>query len=108
MNDAWEDIYTCPICKTNDVVLPSGKQSSKILIIGEFPGADEIKTGRPFSGATGSVLRKELGKMGVDLSSIRIMNMWMHFPNKNEDCLKYGVRTSNKRSKRKASNIADW
>lgn len=92
MSETWEDIYVCPVCKTSDIVPPSGKEKSKILIVGEFPGSDEIKTGRPFSGATGGILRTELAKLGIDLSSIRIMNMWMHLPNKNEKCLEYGVQ----------------
>ncbi len=92
MTDSWEDIYVCPVCRTDSIVPPSGKEKSKILIIGEFPGVDEIRTGRPFSGATGGVLRTELAKLGIDLSCIRIMNMWMHLPNKNEKCLEYGVQ----------------
>lgn len=101
MTEAWEDIYVCPVCKTNDLVPPSGIEKSKILIIGEFPGIEEIKTGKPFSGATGGILRTELGKLGIDLSSIRTMNMWMHLPNKNEKCLEYGVQQVIKEAKGK-------
>jgi len=101
MSDSWEDIFTCPVCKSSDVVPPSGMEKSKVLIIGEFPGQDEIKTGKPFSGATGGVLRTELSKLGIDLSSIRIMNMWMHLPNKNEKCLEYGVQQVMKEAKGK-------
>lgn len=101
MTDAWEDIYTCPICKSTDCVPVGGKQHSKILLIGEFPGEDEVKSGKPFSGATGSVLRTELGKLGADLSQFRITNLWLHKPNHNEDCLKYSVEQVIKEAKGK-------
>lgn len=101
MTDAWEDIYTCPICKSTDCVPAGGKQHSKILLIGEFPGEDEVKSGKPFSGATGSVLRTELGKLGADLSQFRITNLWLHKPNHNEDCLKYSVEQVIKEAKNK-------
>lgn len=97
MTNDWEDdIYTCPICKSTDCVPASGKEKSKILLIGEFPGVDEIKSGRPFSGATGTILRTELGKLGIDLSQFRIANLWLHIPNDardplKQDCLNYSV-----------------
>jgi uracil-DNA glycosylase family 4 len=101
MTNDWEDIYTCPICKSTDCVPAGGKEKSKILLIGEFPGEDEIKSGKPFSGATGSVLRIELAKLGVDLSRMRITNLWLHIPNHQEDCLKYSVEGVIKEAKGK-------
>lgn len=101
MTDEWEDIYTCPICKNKDCVPAGGKESSKILLIGEFPGEDEIVTGKPFSGATGGVLRTELAKLGVDLSRLRLSNLWLHLPNKNEDCLNYSIQQVIKEAKGK-------
>ena len=97
----WEDIYTCPVCKTNDCVPAGGNEQSKILIIGEFPGKEEIQSGRPFSGATGAVFRTELAKLGMDLYSMRICNMWIHEPNKNEKCLEYGIQQVIKEAKGK-------
>jgi len=98
----WEDDqYTCPICGSTDCVPAGGNSKSKILLIGEFPGKDEIRTGRPFSGATGNILRNELGRLGIDLSRLRIVNMWPHIPNKNEKCLEYGVQQVIKEAKGK-------
>lgn len=101
MSEAWEDIYTCPICKNTDCVPAGGKRNSKILLIGEFPGDDEVKSGKPFSGATGGVLRTELGRLGADMSQFRITNLWLHKPNHNEDCLKYSVEQVIKEAKGK-------
>ena len=102
MTDEWEDIYTCPVCKSNDCVPAGGNEKSKVLLIGEFPGADEVRTGKPFSGATGMVLKYELAKLGIDLYGLRICNMWLHPPNHNEDCLNYGIQQAIKEAKDKA------
>ena len=48
-------------------------------------------SGRPFSGSSGGILRTELGRMGVDVSRIRMCNLWLHAPNKNEKCLQAGL-----------------
>lgn len=94
MSTNWDDnIYTCPICKTEDCVPPTGKKTSPILIVGEFPGEDEVKKGKPYSGATGGVFRTELAKVGIDLNGVRVCNLWQHLPNKNQECLNQGLQT---------------
>lgn len=90
MTDQWDDPYKCPICHSDECVPPTGKKGAKILIVGEAPGRDEIKRGKPFCGATGEVLRKELAKVGIDIHSVRMCNIWHHAPNGNEECLQYG------------------
>lgn len=83
----------CPICES-PCVSPSG-HSETLLIVGEFPGKAEIENNRPFSThsmyiTAGKVFRKELARVGLDLSQFRVMNLWMHEPNKNEECYKLG------------------
>jgi len=87
----WQSEDACPVCKTENTVPPYGNKQSKILLIGEFPGEDEVKKGIPFVGATGQLLRQELAYIGIDLQSLRRGNLWFHAPNKNNDCLKHGV-----------------
>lgn len=87
------DLFTCPICNDEHCVPPSGPQKSPILVIGEFPGEEEKKNGKPLVGATGDVLRKELGKLGVDLYRMRLCNLWQHAPNDNEECYQHGMKT---------------
>lgn len=88
---SWDDdIYTCPHCSRDDLVLPSGSKRADILIVGEFPGAEEIKKGVPMVGGMGGVLRTELGRAGLDMRQMRVCNLWLHPKNKNEDCLKHG------------------
>ena len=96
MSDNWDDevdVMKCPACGSEDVVPPSGKKDSPILIVGEFPGEEEIKEGRPFVGAMGGVFKVELAKLGIDIKALRICNLWQHTPNKNKECLDYGLKT---------------
>ena len=83
----WDDLYTCPICNSEDCVPPGGDPSSKILIIGAFPGDEEIKLGKPMVGRNGTVLGDELRRCNQDLKSMRITNLWQHKPNENAGCL---------------------
>ena len=96
----WDDdLYTCEHCNRDDLVLASGSKKAGILIIGEFPGAEEIKKGKPMIGAMGGVLRTELGRVGLDMRQMRLCNLWLHPKNKNEDCLKYGKETAIKEAR---------
>lgn len=81
--------HYCPACSEIGVP-PRGNKESSILIIGEFPGESEMESGKPFSGPAGGVLRTELSRIGLDAPLIRIMNLWLHPPTKNENCFKAG------------------
>jgi len=87
----FEDAFTCPICGRNDLVLPVGSKDSKVLIVAEFPGKDEIKIGKPMVGAMGGVLRTELAIAGIDMRQTRRTNLWRHPKNKNNGCLQNGI-----------------
>ena len=52
-------------------VLPAG---AKLLIIGEAPGADEDRLGKPFIGRSGEMLDQVLHDVGLDRSTIAIAN----------------------------------
>jgi uracil-DNA glycosylase family 4 len=96
----WDDdIYTCPHCERDDLVLASGPRKAKILIIGEEPGDDEIKRGKPMVGAMGKVLSYELGRLSLDMNQMRLTNLWLHPANDNEDCFKYGLEQVIKEAK---------
>lgn len=67
----------CPICHQY-MIQPAGFKSSPILIVGEFPGDDEMLSGKPFVGATGKIFRRELSLVDIDLQSVRVTNLWLH------------------------------
>lgn len=50
-------------------------------------------------GNMGAVLRTEFGKLGFDLNRMRLMNLWQHAPNNNEECYQLGFETVIKEAK---------
>ena len=80
----------CPVC-AEQIVLPRGPKSAKVLVIGEKPGKEELEVFQPFVGWSGKWLRKELAKVGQDLGAFRITNLWVHDVTKDDGCFNYGV-----------------
>jgi uracil-DNA glycosylase len=83
----------CPAC-ANAICPPMG-HSDDLLIVGEFPGKEEMYQGRPFAShpkfmTAGRILRKELERCGVSLADFRICNLWLHEPTKDENCFQAG------------------
>jgi DNA polymerase len=58
----------------NDVVLGDGNIDAKILLIGEAPGKDEVKQGKPFVGTAGKNLNEFLKIIGLKREEIYITN----------------------------------
>lgn len=55
----------CPLHKTrNRVIFGEGNHKAAILLVGEAPGADEDRVGRPFIGKSGQLLEKIIGVCG--------------------------------------------
>ena len=60
----------CPLCETRTNAVPGeGVSSPLVMAIGEGPGADEDKTGRPFVGRAGQLLDKMLDSIGLSRNS---------------------------------------
>ena len=57
------------------IVLGDGKSNAKIMLIGEAPGSQEIKQGKPFVGPAGKWLDKILKKNKINRSSLYITNL---------------------------------
>lgn len=51
-----------------------GNTSSDVVLIGEAPGKDEVKLGRPFVGKAGAILDEFLEKTGIERSDLFITN----------------------------------
>lgn len=67
----------CDICNRR-LVLPSGPEDAPLLLVGEFPGSEEIREGKPFVGQTGLILFTELARVGIAMQVCRTTNLWMH------------------------------
>jgi DNA polymerase len=57
----------CTLRRTStNTVFADGVAQSRIMFIGEAPGADEDRIGRPFVGASGQLLDRMLATIGLD------------------------------------------
>lgn len=68
-------------------VIGEGSHEAKIIFVGEAPGRNEAKTGRPFCGAAGKILDELLGSVGIKREEIYITNIVKDRPPENRDPL---------------------
>jgi DNA polymerase len=66
-------------------VIGEGSHEAKIMFVGEAPGRNEAKTGRPFCGAAGKVLDNLLAHVGIPRTSVYITNIVKDRPPENRD-----------------------
>lgn len=59
----------------NKLVFGEGDPCARLMFIGEAPGADEDRTGRPFVGRAGALLNKMIGAMGLRRQDVYIANV---------------------------------
>lgn len=70
LKNAIENFGGLSVKKTaTNMVFADGNADAKIMVIGEAPGADEDKMGRPFVGASGKLLDKILNAIELDRQS---------------------------------------
>lgn len=60
--------------KRNNVVFGEGDPTSPLVLVGEGPGEDEDRTGRPFVGRAGQLLDRALGDAGLSRTMVYICN----------------------------------
>jgi uracil-DNA glycosylase len=59
----------------NSMVFGEGSLDSKVIFIGEAPGADEDIQGRPFVGRSGRLLTRTIEECGIKRSEVFITNI---------------------------------
>ena len=57
------------------MVFADGNPQAKIMLVGEAPGVDEDKLGRPFVGVSGQLLDRMIGAIGLNRESVYITNV---------------------------------
>jgi uracil-DNA glycosylase family 4 len=74
-----EEIGDCKRCplqeRRNAIVFGEGDPNARLMFIGEGPGADEDRWGRPFVGAAGKLLDKMIKAMKLERSQVYIANI---------------------------------
>lgn len=83
MHDNWEELEKevaqckkCKLCQTrNNVVFGTGNNRSKLMFIGEGPGADEDMQGEPFVGKAGKLMNFAFETIGLNREDVYIANV---------------------------------
>ncbi len=76
----------CSLYKTRTYpVIGEGNHQAKIMFVGEAPGVQEDKTGRPFCGAAGKILDELLDSVGIEREDVYITNILKDRPPGNRD-----------------------
>jgi uracil-DNA glycosylase len=77
--DIRRDIGDCTRCPLHQgrthIVHTEGNPKSRLLFVGEAPGADEDATGRPFVGRAGQLLNKIIEAIGLKRDDVLIGNV---------------------------------
>ncbi len=58
-----------------NLVFGDGNPAADVMLVGEAPGADEDRQGRPFVGASGQLLDRMFASIGIDRNSIYLTNV---------------------------------
>ena len=84
VNSAWEELrkrvescQKCPLHRTRKhTVFGEGPtENCRCVIVGEAPGVEEDRDGRPFVGKAGILLNEILSESGIARDSVYIMNV---------------------------------
>ena len=57
------------------LVFADGNPEGRVMLVGEMPGADEDRVGKPFMGRSGQLLDRMLTAIGLDRSGVYIANL---------------------------------
>ena len=76
LRSALADFDGCALKRTaTRLVFADGVPGSRVMFVGEAPGADEDRLGRPFVGRAGQLLDRMLGAVGLDRQAVYVANV---------------------------------
>jgi uracil-DNA glycosylase len=78
-----EDARSCTRCdlykRATQTVFGEGPVPAALMLVGEQPGDQEDKAGRPFVGPAGKLLDRALDEAGIDRETVYVTNAVKHF-----------------------------
>ncbi len=83
--DVAKEIEKCEICKIgkSGMAVPGeGNPDAEIVFLGEAPGKEEAKIGRPFIGRSGKLLRSLINEVGLREEEVFITSPVKYLPDK--------------------------
>jgi uracil-DNA glycosylase family 4 len=76
LRQALDVFEGCALRKTaTQLVFADGNPQARVMFVGEAPGADEDRAGKPFVGRSGQLLDRMLAAIGLDRTSAYITNV---------------------------------
>jgi len=76
LRDALAAFDGCALSATaTNLVFADGNPESGLMLVGEGPGAEEDRAGKPFVGASGQLLDRMLASIGLDRTQYLITNL---------------------------------
>ncbi len=86
LNQKIENCQQCTLAKSrHKFVFGEGNSNADIVLVGEAPGADEDKMGKPFVGAAGQLLTKILSAIQLSRDEVFICNVLKCRPPQNRN-----------------------
>ncbi len=80
MRAAAADCHACPLWQTGtQTVFGEGSPDAETMFVGEQPGDQEDRQGKPFVGPAGVVFDKALAEAGIDRATTYVTNVVKHF-----------------------------
>jgi DNA polymerase len=80
LHDASKGCEGCDLYKfAAQTVFGEGPKDARVMFVGEQPGDQEDKAGKPFVGPAGTMLDKTLEKVGIDRTQVYVTNAVKHF-----------------------------
>jgi uracil-DNA glycosylase family 4 len=76
LRQALDSFDGCALRKTaTQLVFADGNPQARLMLVGEAPGAEEDRAGKPFVGRSGQLLDRMLAAIGLDRTSAYITNV---------------------------------
>lgn len=89
LDDIRRDLGDCRRCKLwstrTNIVFGEGNPQTRLMFVGEGPGADEDLSGRPFIGRAGQLLTRMIEAMGLSRDEVYIANVVKSRPPENRN-----------------------
>jgi len=98
LNERIRKCRKCRLWKGAKTAVPGeGSPKAKVMLVGQNPGAEEDKTGKPFVGRAGKFLNKVIAESGFNREELFITNLVKHrspdnrmpLPDEIEACIPY-------------------
>jgi uracil-DNA glycosylase len=94
IRDDLGECTRCPLHETRmNIVFGEGEPQARLMFVGEGPGADEDRQGKPFVGKAGQLLTRMIRAMNLERSQVYIANVVKCRPPGNRDPQPVEIRT---------------